>query len=678
MRIKSFRFSVIFPTLFLIVSTAAGAATPQTPSERDDFRSFLAEVALCGAIEAPSAGGECLKQAIMGEPQSLKWLSDPSRLELLFQASRLDSEGDALIHKLRSTLKKNADVILAELRRIIPGMSFVDHRLLLNFSLPSLGLYLSELNRAQLNKIAEQFKMEILKKSHRDFRKVLAKFRPQDLHAFSGFFSSMSESTNESNARVKELTQNLITDYFASLTMIEKSKILSSFFRAPVDPSPAEKLRPLLQNLDVVMQKVFQLFGRNIKNPLIEEAVAILQSSLTPFSFDEIRGEAKNATGRSFEEMFTNVDSNPEQMHRASTGQVVFADVISSGDRAAVKGRAPHLKENFEAARLRLLGLPSVRENKGLSQFVEGMLEIIRVEIDYRNEAKYTDLAQKLYNDPKRGIRPLRRIAEFPPSEDFVVYAFESGVKPTRLTKLSDLKIRARLITNLIELWTETAFFKNIESDDATFAHTTLFHGDLHPGNILIDPKTETLVVLDFGNVGIFPLGERRDYAKLYESSTFPTPETLVDTAWEIYREKGLTDSDLGKLKKIGKEVWANPLFKESRLDTFLALATDEVGLPVTKAISSFMRGLAFLRIETLEINRLLELEDPSKKIERLNTKAIMKRTMLAGFRREFPKTLFGSSEEAFVDRGLFGKAIGSYLHSHFVQPCVNLLRRKE
>lgn len=677
------RFARISELRLLIVCSATLIVIPATtvragePLERNRFRAFIASITRCAEEISEVAGGECLKKAIQNQPESLKWISDPDRLVLLFQAAKMDDEANELIDGYRNILEKNAGVVFDQIQSILPNFSgsAQARKLSLGFGLPTLGLYLSSLNARQLDAIAAQINPQTLENAHVKFRELIAKIQPKKIADFASLFTSLSATTDESTARIQKLTDDLIENYFDSFTVGEKAHIISDYFRTPLEASPSEKLRPLLQNLDPVMQKIFQLVGRLIKDPIVEEATAILQSSLEPFPIEKMKAKVEERYGRPFEEIFENYD--PKSIRRATTGQVLFADLITTKERVAIKVRIPQITEQFHASKKRLLGLKAVQTNPGLSQFVSGLLDVIATELDYRNEAEYTDIAQSLYTDAKRGVRPAIRIPTFKAEEDLVIYAFAKGVKPTKLLGGSDLEIRSRLIRNLIELWTETVFFKNIESMPE-FYMTTLFHGDLHPENIVIDTATETLTVLDFGNVGLFPLSERREYLRLYLAALRENPDTILGIVRGFYIETKMSDSDARAVEKIADEVWKDPLLREIRLDSFLSRAMDEVGIPVRKSISSLLRGMAFLRIEAQQIDLLLDGSDWARKIPRVDFNRTMKTSLLNGVKKEFPGTLFGNSDETLLNRKLLGEAFGALMNSRFVQPCKNLLRSKQ
>lgn len=662
MKTKLLRISIIF--LFWCNALQAKDLT-----ESDRFRHFLSQVILCGAETDKKEGIDCLKKSILNEPTCFKWMSDPDRLETLFQASHMESEAKPVVKKLRNLLQNNGDKIVKGLHNVFIRVDpETTKKALVHVVTPTIGIYLSTLSESKIRNALNLLNPEIFEQLYTENYKLLTHFKFEDIQAFSGFFHSVNDSTEDSNQRIKDLTQSLITEYLATFTNTEKSKILSEFLKQPRQLSDAERLRPLLQNLDPIMQKVIQLFGRSIEDPKIEEGVAILQSSIEPFPFEQMKEVIEARYKKPFDQLFKNY--NPDEMRRATTGQVLFATTLQTQERVAIKVRIPEVLRELDIGKTKLLSLKSVRTNPGLKSFVMSLLNGIYDEFDYLNEAKYTDFSQSLYNDPARNISPIRRIKSFPAYSDLIVYSFGKGVKPTKLVTPREIAVRSKLIKNLIELWTETVFFKNIETNQSDFFLTTLFHGDLHPGNILIDPEIPELTILDFGNVGLFPIKDRRTYIRLYVASLSPNYEDIVKELPVFYPNAQIPKEIEVKLKKIAKEIWNHPEI-ESRMNHFLSTAVDSVNLPLNPSISSFMRAMAFLNIEADQIDALLSSKDPNGTIERVHFSNAMKRTIIENLKKEFPKTLFGKENEALIDHPFFKEIVYKYLKSRFTDPCI-------
>lgn len=158
-----------------------------------------------------------------------------------------------------------------------------------------------------------------------------------------------------------------------------------------------------------------------------------------------------------------------------------------------------------------------------LTTISRSILEVIRTELDYREEAKFTDLAKPSTTLQKRGFRD-EADSRFHCGRGSRRLCVLSGTKTDKTHYNLRVKVTPKTRDESDRTRTESAFPHQCGSPHKTTEKTTLFHGDLHPGNILIDSATERMTLLDFGNVGLFPISERRNYIRLYVASLDPNP----------------------------------------------------------------------------------------------------------------------------------------------------------
>ena len=133
-----------------------------------------------------------------------------------------------------------------------------------------------------------------------------------------------------------------------------------------------------------------------------------------------------------------------------------------------------------------------------VSEFATGVIK----ELDYRNETYAS-----------------RRIADhmrkFPDIHIPIVYGELSGervmtaefVKGIKISKVDELR-EAGFDTTELGATFVRALIKQVLVDG-------FFHGDPHPGNILVDPDTRSIVFLDFGLVGQLTQQQRLDLLDL-------------------------------------------------------------------------------------------------------------------------------------------------------------------
>jgi ubiquinone biosynthesis protein len=259
----------------------------------------------------------------------------------------------------------------------------------------------------------------------------------------------------------------------------------------PADPNP-HQFRLLLGELGPTFIKLGQLLSTRpdlLPANWIEELEA-LQDDCPPLPVEDVRRVMEASLGAPVETRFATLDPRPlasasiAQVHRART---------HAGEEVVVKVQRPDIRERIESdlALLRYLAivLEAVVEETGISTptaIVEEFDRAVHEELDFEHEA--------------RNARAMREAAV---GRDFVVIPkvhdelstslvltldFIDGVKLNEVGPGSghDLEKVARTIIE--------ASFRQLFDDG-------LFHGDPHPGNILVLPG-ERIGILDFGLVG--------------------------------------------------------------------------------------------------------------------------------------------------------------------------------
>ncbi|MEZ5180853.1 MAG: AarF/UbiB family protein [Acidimicrobiales bacterium] len=194
------------------------------------------------------------------------------------------------------------------------------------------------------------------------------------------------------------------------------------------------------------------------------------------------------------EAIFSRFETEP--IGAASIGQVHAATLLD-GTEVVVKVRRPGLREQFERD-LRAMALAAAageRASKAarvanLSGFVELFAEMVLEEIDFRfealNQVELSLAAEAAGHDFATFPRPIPHLA----TEDVFVMTRVEGVPYTRaIEAYPDAVDGERLLTLAI---------------NATLEHMIaygIFHGDLHAGNVLINPQGD-FSLIDFGIAG--------------------------------------------------------------------------------------------------------------------------------------------------------------------------------
>ncbi|WP_374999918.1 ABC1 kinase family protein [Aeromicrobium sp. CTD01-1L150] len=196
-----------------------------------------------------------------------------------------------------------------------------------------------------------------------------------------------------------------------------------------------------------------------------------------------------------------------EPLAAGSIGQVHRATLLDGTD-VVVKVRRPGLRSRFRkdietlalvaAAAQRLSG-PAHSAN--LSGFVELFAELSLQELDFRLEAaNLVDSAavlESLGAEHTLTPRPLPGMV----TERVLVMEFLPGLSYSRLDPAHDLDGDRLLHVGIQGVL------------EATVRHG-VFHGDLHAGNVLVDPSTGTFSLVDFGIAGRMDATQRTGLVK--------------------------------------------------------------------------------------------------------------------------------------------------------------------
>jgi ubiquinone biosynthesis protein len=260
----------------------------------------------------------------------------------------------------------------------------------------------------------------------------------------------------------------------------------------PSDGRNAARFRQMLVDLGPTYVKLGQLLSSrpDILPPAWIAELSLLQDACEPVATASIRKEIERGLGRPVDELFAWLDPVPAasasiaQVHRART---------HGGADVAVKVQRPGVREQFESdlgllqyvARL----LEALVEETGIytpSDIVEEFDRAIHEELDFANEARNArDMATASAALPFvviPGVHPALS------SATVLTLDFVDGLKVTDLAGREGYDPQ-RVARNLIE-----ASFRQLFGGG-------IFHGDPHPGNILVLPG-DRIAMLDFGLVG--------------------------------------------------------------------------------------------------------------------------------------------------------------------------------
>ena len=272
--------------------------------------------------------------------------------------------------------------------------------------------------------------------------------------------------------------------------------------------STPARVRIMLQQLGPMYVKIGQMIasrGAALPPEWLAE-LQTLQSDAAPFPWDQARDIVVSQLGAPPEELFAEFDHEP--FAAASTAQVHRA-VMHDGTVVAVKVQRPQIVAKTKADLGVMQELAKVAERRSdyaqrlgaegiVREFAAGIIK----ELDYRNE---TYAARRIADHMRK----------FEAIHIPIVYGKLSGervmtaefVKGIKISKVDELR-EAGFDTTELGATFVRALIKQVLVDG-------FFHGDPHPGNILVDPDTRGIVFLDFGLVGQLTQQQRLDLLDL-------------------------------------------------------------------------------------------------------------------------------------------------------------------
>ncbi|WP_353683382.1 AarF/ABC1/UbiB kinase family protein [Thermodesulfovibrio sp. 3907-1M] len=321
-------------------------------------------------------------------------------------------------------------------------------------------------------------------------------------------------------------------------------KRIKSFGRWPYYKAPtvAERLRIAFEELGPTFIKLGQLLSS--RPDLISIAYAKefkkLQDRVPPFETEKVYEIIEKELGVSIKKIFETI--NPEPLGSASIAQVHEA-VLKDGKEVIVKVRRPGIKQQIMLDLTILHSLAKliekhVPESKIFDPvgIVEQFSRSITKELDFKREASSAIVFRENFKDDPKVYIPyvFRELT----TEKILVMEKVNGIRidEVELLQAKGFDIET-LLNTLIEM-----YFKQIF--DYGF-----FHGDPHPGNILVMDNSR-IALVDFGIV------ERIDeeFKEAYANVALAIINQNTDRLITEYLKLGIIPEEIDK-EKLKKEL---------------------------------------------------------------------------------------------------------------------------
>jgi ubiquinone biosynthesis protein len=261
---------------------------------------------------------------------------------------------------------------------------------------------------------------------------------------------------------------------------------------------PAEvRIRRALERLGPVYVKVGQLFATraDVVPPALLQELRNLQDNVPPVPWPEIKESIEAELGASVPKLFRGVKHTP--LAAASIGQV-HRGILRDGTRVAIKVRRPGVVEAMEldleilnSLARKLAGrVEWVRDNH-LVEFLEEFSEVIRQELDYRNEGRSLDRLGRGFANEASIVFP--GVYWDRTTEGVLTMDLLEGVPLTRLEQGAAAEESEEIDRRLLVRLGVDAYFRMI-------FRLGFYHADPHAGNLFALPG-HRLGFVDLGRV---------------------------------------------------------------------------------------------------------------------------------------------------------------------------------
>jgi ubiquinone biosynthesis protein len=282
------------------------------------------------------------------------------------------------------------------------------------------------------------------------------------------------------------------------------------------DIPPARRFRMALAELGPTFIKLGQVLSvrHDILPPHVIAELSQLQDAAPRVPFAAIRAQVERELGGTLEALFSTFDEEP--VASASIAQVHFA-CLPDGREVAVKVQRPGIEPVLVSDLHILTTLARLLEGQGglgawtPVQVIQEFEQALMQELDFLQEAAASERF-RLNHEAVSGVRAPIVHRDFC-SRRVLVMERVKGRKVGTLEGGSELA--QHVMRRLIESWYHQLFEHGF------------FHGDPHPGNLLVEDD-RTVVFLDFGLTGTLTGDMQETLTTVFTGLAFKDPEAVA------------------------------------------------------------------------------------------------------------------------------------------------------
>jgi len=355
-----------------------------------------------------------------------------------------------------------------------------------------------------------------------------------------------------------------------------------------------------------------------------------LLDRVPPFPVQEAVATIERASGRALGETFAVFD--PVPIGSASIA-CVWQAVLRTGEKVAVKVRRPGVEQQFAADIRAVQLLTKALEvltivRPGLFRnFRKEVHAVFKQELDFAREARYQTLFRRLAKLDRLRWLGAPRVHHELSGLDVLVSEFVDGVLCSEIAAATDTgnpealaKLREMGIDTKVVAWRvlEVGWWGRYECP--------FFHADPHPGNVVVRPGNE-IVMLDFGACGVTSRKQAREDHQNFRSvikddisavtevalkAAMPLPRIDVDQLRQRL-ERHLWRQRFANISK-GVEWWER---STAGLWIAVAAATRDLGLPLAPRFLELLRATLLYDTLALRLDHDLKIQKEFGRYER-------------------------------------------------------------
>ncbi|MGE4273205.1 MAG: ABC1 kinase family protein [Desulfitobacterium sp.] len=297
--------------------------------------------------------------------------------------------------------------------------------------------------------------------------------------------------------------------------------------------SVGQRIRKVIEELGPTFIKMGQIASTRpdvVPTGIIAE-LEKLQDNVPSFPFNEVREIIQEELGIQIEKIFINFEEIP--LAAASIGQVHRA-VLISGETVAVKVQRPHVSTIIETDLEILMDIAGLAEQRldwaeryQIAEIIDEFAKSLRAELDYTIEAKNAEKMTRQFSNNAK-IR-IPKIYEDYSAKKVLTMEYIQGTKLSRTERLIELEYdTSEIAKQIVE-----AILQQILIDG-------FFHGDPHPGNILV-LTDQVITFLDFGMVGRLTPQMKYHFASLVIGMVRKNTDEII----RVILNMGIAPSDI-------------------------------------------------------------------------------------------------------------------------------------